>query len=106
MRQTYFHILLALYEEPRHGLGIADEVEVNSSGALCLGPGTLYRSLKEMTEQDLIEAVPAPKTADPRRKFYSITGRGRERLEHEARRFAHVVDVARRLQVLPERGSS
>ena len=46
-----FHILLALSEGPLHGLGIADRVEAATEGAVDLGPGTLYRSLKEMTER-------------------------------------------------------
>jgi len=40
------HILLALADEERHGLGIMLEV------VLHLGPGTLYRCLKRMLARD------------------------------------------------------
>lgn len=43
-----------------------------------LGPGTLYRSLKEMARARLLAEVAAPQhDADPRRKFYRITAAGR-----------------------------
>lgn len=103
LKTAVFHILLALSEDNRHGLGIADEVEHASSGAVRLGPGTLYRSLKEMTAGGLVEEVPPTREdEDPRRKFYRITQKGREILQAEARRYERVVDVARRRRVLPE----
>jgi DNA-binding PadR family transcriptional regulator len=103
LKTAVFHILLALSEDDRHGLGIAEEVENASSGAVRLGPGTLYRSLKEMTLDGLVAEVPATREdEDPRRKFYRITKTGREVLRAEARRYAHVVEVARQRRVLPE----
>jgi DNA-binding PadR family transcriptional regulator len=103
LRTPVFHILLALAGEDLHGLGIADEVERATDGAVELGPGTLYRSLKEMSEAGQIEEVAAPaEDADPRRRYYRITGRGRVLLAEEAGRMARVVDLARRRSVLME----
>lgn len=103
LKPAVFHILLALSEEKRHGLGIADEVERATNGAIRLGPGTLYRSLKEMTHGGLVDEVARPKKdEDPRRKFYQITKVGREALEAEASRYEHIVEIARRRRVLPE----
>ena len=102
LKPAVFHILLALSEEKRHGLGIADEVENATNGAIRLGPGTLYRSLKEMTLSGLVDEVPAPqKDEDPRRKFYRMTNVGREALKAEASRYEHIVEVARQRRVLP-----
>lgn len=99
-----FHILLALAEEQRHGLGIADEVEHASDGAMRLGPGTLYRSLKELAAAGLVlEVRAAQKGEDPRRKFYRITASGRRSLRAEAERYERWVRVARGRNVLPER---
>lgn len=103
LKPAVFHILLALSEQNRHGLGIADEVADATDGAIRLGPGTLYRSLKEITLTGLVDEVPAPQQGeDPRRKFYRITAVGREVLKAEASRYAHIVEVARRRHVLPE----
>jgi DNA-binding PadR family transcriptional regulator len=102
-RPAVFHILLALTAGERHGLGIADEVDRESKGTLEVGPGTLYRSLKEMARDGLITDTPAPADeADPRRRFYAITPAGRSAVESEARRLARVVEVARENRVLPE----
>ena len=101
LRPAVFHILLALSGADLHGLGIAEEVERATDGAVELGPGTLYRSLKEMSGGGLIEETAAPAAdADPRRRYYRITSRGRVLLSDEAGRLARVVDLARQRSVL------
>jgi DNA-binding PadR family transcriptional regulator len=105
LRSPAFHILLALAERDLHGLGIAEWVEQTTGGAMQLGPGTLYRSLREMTEDGMIREVGAPdEDADPRRKYYAMTPQGRRRLAAEAARLERLVDVARHWKLLPERG--
>src|SRR5215471_12031138 len=49
------HILLALASGERHGYAIMQEVNETSEGAIRLGPGTLYRSIQALVEDDLIE---------------------------------------------------
>ncbi|HUH14174.1 MAG TPA: PadR family transcriptional regulator [Longimicrobiales bacterium] len=99
-----FHILLALSEDDLHGLGIADWVEETTGGAVALGPGTLYRSLAQMTERGLIREAPPPGAEhDPRRKYYAITPDGRRRVSAEAARLERLVEVARSRSLLPER---
>lgn len=105
LRPAVFHILLALAGSDLHGLGIANEVEAATGGAVELGPGTLYRSLKEMATDGLIEEVASPAGSDPRRRYYGITPRGRVLLAEEASRMAHVVDLARRRSVIREGGA-
>lgn len=96
MRHAVLHILLALSEQEMHGLGIADWVERVTDGAVELGPGTLYRSLKEMVDEGLIRERPAPVSdADPRRKYYGITALGRRRVAEEVARLERLVEVAR-----------
>lgn len=102
LRPAVFHILLALAEGDLHGLGIADAAERASEGAVELGPGTLYRSLSEMTEAGLVRPVAPPRDdADPRRKYYRITEPGRGVLAAEARRLERLVDAVRSRRVLP-----
>ena len=68
LKPSVFHILLALGDHPMHGLGIAEWIEHTTGGAVELGPGTLYRSLKEMVDDGLIRETPAPADdVDPRR---------------------------------------
>lgn len=98
-----FHILLALASGELHGLGIADRVEAATGGGVELGPGTLYRSLKEMVEDGLIREASAPTGADPRRKYYAITAAGRRAVTAEAARLERLVELAREQSLLPER---
>lgn len=104
LRPPVYHILLALLGRDRHGLGIADEIERASEGAVELGPGTLYRSLSDMVNARLIREVAAPSAdADPRRKYYRITEEGRELLERETARLDRLVETARAQGALPQR---
>jgi DNA-binding PadR family transcriptional regulator len=103
LRPAVFHILLALAGRELHGLGIAAAVDEATSGTVTLGPGTLYRSLKEMLRDELIaEIAPPTDDEDSRRRFYRITDRGRDQVQAEAERLARIVDLARANRVLPE----
>jgi DNA-binding PadR family transcriptional regulator len=96
------HILLALVDRDRHGLGIAEDIERFTDGRTVLGPGNLYGTIKKLLEQDLIDDVApaAREAADPRRRYYSITPAGRMALEIETRDLAKVLDVARLKRVI------
>ena len=103
LRPAVFHILLALAGASRHGLGIAQAVDETTGGAVALGPGTLYRSLKEMLRDGLIEEASSPSDDDdPRRRYYALTESGRTAVQREAARMAQIVEVARQNRVLPE----
>jgi DNA-binding PadR family transcriptional regulator len=98
-----FHILLALVDQDRHGLGIVDEVEERTRGEVRLGPGTLYGTIKRLREVGFIEETtdaPDPSDDDPRRRYYTITSSGREVLAREARRLEVLVHTARAKAVL------
>ncbi len=98
-----FHILLALADAERHGYGLMREVERASDGAFQLGPGTLYRSIKQMLALGLIEESeerPDPDLDDERRRYYRITGAGRQSATAEARRLARLVSEAQARRLL------
>jgi DNA-binding PadR family transcriptional regulator len=100
-----FHILIALAEGPRHGYAIMREVSERTKGGLRLGPGTLYGSIKRMLEQGLIEEAPAGGEAgDERRRYYSLTRRGRRTAGAEAARLSAVLREAKAHGLLPQRG--
>lgn len=98
-----FHILLALADNQRHGLGIVHEVEGRTNGTVRLGPGLLYGSIKKLVAAGYIEEPsrrPPPSRDDPRRRYYRITRTGRRVLEAEAARLERLVGVAREKRVL------
>jgi DNA-binding PadR family transcriptional regulator len=59
-----FHILLALSAGERHGYGMMKQIEVDSQGAVTMGPGTLYGSLRRMLDAGLVRE--RDKRVDPR----------------------------------------
>jgi DNA-binding PadR family transcriptional regulator len=92
-----FHILLALADEDRHGYGIMQDVARQTSGALQLGPGTLYGCLKRMLAAGLVEEAgerPDPALDDERRRYYRMTASGKRAARAEAQRLAGAVTVA------------
>jgi len=97
LRPVVFEILLMLNEAPRHGYGIMKEVTERTGGRTILGPGTLYRTLKEMQKLQLVQ--PANRNpdedADERRYYYEITQFGKRVAAAEATRMQALVGVAR-----------
>ena len=65
LTSSSFYILLAVVDEPRHGLGIASEVETRTGGDVRMGPGTLYIAIKKLLDQKLIAEVSATPDDDP-----------------------------------------
>jgi DNA-binding PadR family transcriptional regulator len=101
MSPIFFHILLALADGERHGLGIMQEVLERTGGAMRLWPAMLYQNLQRLSAEGLIEAVDgpaAPMAGNPR--FYRITAAGRRACTAEARRMASFVDIARQKNLL------
>ena len=99
-----FHILLVLLGRDRHGYGIMQEVNFYTEGRLRLGPGTLYRSIKQMLSEGLIielDERPDPAIDDQRRRYYRLTDFGQHVLKAETERLEHVLKVARARQLLP-----
>ena len=100
LRPLVFAILIALNEDSRHGYALMNVVNERMNRRALLGPGTLYRTLKELREDGLIEYAPAPSDADPRRRYYAITVEGRAAARAEAARMASWVEAARKGRLL------
>ena len=98
-----FHILMALAKGESHGYAIMQDIETNTDGRFRIGPGTLYGSIKRMLASGWIEEVderPDPDLDDERRRYYRLTGLGRQVAEAEAGRLAGMVRLARDAQLL------
>ena len=95
-----FHILLALAEGEHHGYAIMQEVEKRTGGALELGPGTLYRSIKLLLAEGLIAEVKSRSSGGAQRRFYRLTTVGRRRAAVEAQRLRNLVSWAESADLL------
>ena len=105
MPEHWFHILLALADRSRHGLGIIQEVSAHTDGQVQIWPGMLYVALKRMLEQGLIAEADAPARFAPgggRPRFYRITPLGRRACTAEAARHLRIVQAARSKRILKD----
>ena len=93
-----FHILLSLADGERHGYSIMRDISSQTQGKLHLGPATLYRSIKHLVEDGLIEESdvrPDPALDDERRHYYRLTELGRQVVVAEVQRLEEALRVAR-----------
>ena len=83
-------VLASLAGGPAPGIAMLEHAERMGAGSAVLGPGTLYRLLRELSGDGLIERTAAPAHADgagdDRRQYYALTQLGRAVLEAEAER--------------------
>ncbi len=98
LKGAWYHILLAIAGGEQHGYAIRKKVEELSEGKVRLWPTTLYGSIRQLTEDGIIEETvspPVPDDDDPRRRYYRLTTLGRQVLEAEASRLESLVKTAR-----------
>lgn len=105
LRPVEFAILLVLLAGDSHGYAILREAEERWPDAGRIETGTLYRALRRLTRAGLVmpaERRPVDDGDDERRRYFAITGLGREVAAAEARRMASYLDVARDRDLLPD----
>ncbi len=102
LRPIDLQILLVLMESDLHGYGLMKEVERQSEGKVTVDVGSLYRVIKRLLANELIdEANGAPKQSDAkRRRNYRITAFGRRVARAEADRLVGVIETAQQRKLL------
>jgi len=98
LKPVALQILLSLAEGERHGYAITMDIQGRTSARMRIEPGNLYRALKTMLDDGLIEESerrPAPDLDDERRRYYRITPRGRRAAAAEIARLEAVVAEAK-----------
>ena len=67
------YLIMLSLREPSHGYAIMQYADRMTSGAIKLGPATLYTTLKKLEK---IKYICAVKSDDSRRKLYQLTEAG------------------------------
>src|SRR5947208_10066721 len=101
------HIVLALLEGEKHGYALMGDVERMSDGAVKMGPGTLYGTIKRLLTDGLIEettARGAPEVDEQRRRYYRLTAEGERVASAELARLRTLVRRVQRLR--PDLGTA
>ncbi|HUH12676.1 MAG TPA: PadR family transcriptional regulator, partial [Longimicrobiales bacterium] len=73
--------------EPMHGYGIGRWIRQTTDGALAVEEGALYPALHRLERAELIASEWGRTETNRRARIYSLTRRGRARLEREADRW-------------------
>jgi DNA-binding PadR family transcriptional regulator len=103
VKPVVFHILLVLMEGERHGYSIVKAVERRTGDEIRIESGNLYRTLRTMLAQGLIEESdrrPDPELDDERRRYFRITELGVRAAEAETARLERMVALARSQKLL------
>ena len=78
-------ILSLLSEQPRNGYGLIKEITDRSGGTWYPSPGSVYPTLQQLVDEELIEAVGEGKRTD-----FQLTASGREWVETHADELSRV----------------
>jgi DNA-binding PadR family transcriptional regulator len=106
IRPAAFAVLSALAQGPRAGFEILEFVNATVPRSGLLGPGTLYRLLRDLRQEGLIQRTQAPvgeATADERRTYSQLTALGEAVLLAEAARLQRTFESAGLLHLLTGR---
>ena len=71
-------ILSILHRSKKHGYQLALEIEEKSEGRFKFNHGTLYPILHKLEKEGLIKGIWKQEGPKRRRKYYSITAKGRK----------------------------
>lgn len=104
VRPSALAVMAALADGPRPGFEILERANEGVAARPLLGPGTLYRLLRDMRKEGLIERVAAPaedESTDERRHYHELTRFGNAVLRAEAARLRHTLGAAGLLPAEP-----
>jgi PadR family transcriptional regulator PadR len=83
-------VMKVLRRGPNHGFAISSFIEQSSDEILRVEAGSLYPALHRMTEAGLIKAEWRLSDAGRRARVYSLTPKGRRKLEADQERWRAV----------------
>lgn len=96
LRSVEVNILLSVVDRPRHGYAILQEAEERAGGRAGFEIPTLYRALRRLRAEGLIQEVDAPvPDADERRDYWGATPLGRRVLRAELARLQVLLATGR-----------
>ncbi len=73
-------ILLILSESPQHGYSLMEELSRRELLGAEVDVGNLYRTLRRMEGESLVESAWSETGSGPNKRVYQLTGRGQEML--------------------------
>ena len=83
-------ILKALRHDSRHGLGIADRIQLMSKDILRVEQGSLYPALYRLEAQGWIKAAWGVSDNNRKARYYKLTAAGRKQLAAEQQHWSRI----------------
>ncbi|WP_310603039.1 PadR family transcriptional regulator [Anaerosporobacter sp.] len=93
LTESYFYILLCLFNGPNHGYAIMQETATLTGGRVKIGAGTMYGAFTNLLKKEYIVEYSGVENED-RRKLYELTDLGREILQGEIQRLKQLTQNA------------
>src|SRR5262245_58366209 len=104
LRPVACAVLAALSDDARPGIDILEAVNATVPGRPLLGPGTLYRLLRELRQAGLIARTDAASASqDERQVHHELTALGRSVLRADLERLRRTLALAGRTRAATER---
>ncbi|WP_455715176.1 PadR family transcriptional regulator [Anaerosporobacter sp.] len=93
LTESYFYILLCLFNGPNHGYAIMQETAALTHDRVKIGAGTMYGAFTNLLKKEYIIEYSSEGSED-RRKLYKLTDLGIEVLQGEVRRLHQLTQNA------------
>jgi PadR family transcriptional regulator, regulatory protein PadR len=90
-------ILKTLALEPMHGYGISVRIEQMSKGVFRLNAGSLFLAIQRLERDGQIDGEWKPTENKRRARYYTLTAKGRKRLNSETREWGRQVAAIARI---------
>lgn len=104
LTESYFYILLCLYNGPNHGYGIMQQTKDMTMNAVTIGAGTMYGATSNMMKKGWITEHEKTDTGERGKRFYTLTDSGRIVLEGELDRLRNLIKNAE--LIISQKGTS
>jgi transcriptional regulator len=90
-------ILKTLGLQPMHGYGISVRIEQMSKGVFRLNAGSLFLAIQRLGRDGFIDGEWKPSENNRRARYYSLTEKGRKRLNSETREWSRQIAAIARI---------
>lgn len=91
LTESYFYILLCLFDGPNHGYGIMQKTESLTKGRVKIGSGTMYGATSNMMKKEWICECNNSESYNEHRRLYELTTMGKQVLLDECKRLDELV---------------
>lgn len=90
-------VLSLLEDQPRHGYDISKLIQLRSGGAMRFHVTSLYPLLHRLEEEGLIQGRWVEKSEQRRRRYYTLTSKGRKELRSKQKSWKDFVAAISRI---------